>query len=82
MGRTSLAYKTGNWRDQRPVIRQEDCKRCGACADVCPDSAVHAVAEEGSAKPLYLIDYEFCKGCGLCAHECPAQAIDIAPEGK
>ena len=43
-GKTSLAYKTGSWRAERPVIRIELCKRCGICADVCPDSAVHAVA--------------------------------------
>jgi Pyruvate/2-oxoacid:ferredoxin oxidoreductase delta subunit len=33
-GGTSLDYKTGNWRDQRPVIDQESCKKCGICRDV------------------------------------------------
>ena len=81
-GRTSLAYKTGNWRDQRPVIRNQDCKRCNICVEVCPDSAVHAVQVEGRKKPDYVIDYEYCKGCGLCVYECPADAIDLIPEGK
>jgi pyruvate ferredoxin oxidoreductase delta subunit len=61
-GRTSLSYKTGNWRDQRPVIRMEDCKRCGICVEVCPDSAVLALEAKGQDKPDYVIDYEYCKG--------------------
>ncbi len=81
-GRTSLNYKTGNWRDRRPVIRKDDCKRCHMCVDVCPDSAVHAVQVAGQDKPDYVIDYEFCKGCGLCVYECPANAIDLIPEEK
>ena len=81
-GKTSLAYKTGSWRAERPVIRIELCKRCGICADVCPDSAVHAVAESGEDKPHYLIDYDYCKGCGMCAHECPTDAIALVPEAK
>jgi len=81
-GRTSLNYKTGNWRDQRPVIRKKDCKHCHKCVDVCPDSAVHTVPVAGQDKPDYVIDYEFCKGCGLCAYECPANAIDLIQEGQ
>ena len=81
-GRTSLGYKTGNWRSERPVIREDECKRCGICADVCPDSVVHAEDEPGRDKPIYHIDYEYCKGCGLCAYECPADAIEMVPEEK
>jgi len=75
-GGTSLEYKTGNWRDQRPVIDEESCKKCGICESVCPDSAVHEKCE------LYIIDYDYCKGCGLCAYECPANAIQMVPEEK
>ncbi len=60
-----MDYKTGNWRDQRPVIDQESCKKCGICRDVCPDDAVKVKDEQ------YEIDYDFCKGCGICANECP-----------
>ena len=76
IGGTSLEYKTGRWRDQRPVIRVESCKACGLCEEVCPDDAVREVEE------VYAIDYEFCKGCGLCAYECPAKAIDMVSEEK
>lgn len=75
-GRSSLDYKTGNWRDQRPVLHAELCKACGQCEEVCPDNAVHLIAED------YVIDYDYCKGCGLCAYECPAEAIQMVKEEK
>jgi pyruvate ferredoxin oxidoreductase delta subunit len=75
-GGTSLDYKTGNWRDQRPVIDQEACIKCGICRDVCPDDAVKVKDEQ------YEIDYDYCKGCGICAHECTADAINMLPEEK
>jgi pyruvate ferredoxin oxidoreductase delta subunit len=75
-GGTSLNYKTGNWRDQRPEIDQELCNQCGKCREVCPDDAVHHNEDR------YEIDYDFCKGCGICAYECKAEAIEILPEEK
>ena len=75
-GGSSLAYKTGNWRDQRPVIDQDLCKKCGICKEVCPDDAVKIDNE------IYLIDYDYCKGCGICAYECTADAIEMMPEEK
>jgi len=74
--RGSLGYKTGGWRNQKPVIDMESCKACGICKDVCPDIAVRIEDE------VYLIDYDYCKGCGLCAHECPADAIEMILEEK
>ena len=75
-GGSALDYKTGDWRDQRPIIDYETCNVCGICRDVCPDSAIHVRDE------AYIIDYDFCKGCGLCAVECPADAIEMVPEEK
>jgi pyruvate ferredoxin oxidoreductase delta subunit len=75
-GGTSLAYKTGNWRDQRPVVDRDACKKCGLCREVCPDDAVRIEADE------YRVDYDYCKGCGICAHECTADAITMVPEEK
>ena len=75
-GGTSLGYKTGSWRDQRPLLDMGKCKDCGLCESVCPDSAVHVVEE------AYIIDYDYCKGCGLCAYECPADAITMIREEK
>ncbi|MEJ2169322.1 MAG: 4Fe-4S binding protein [Desulfobacterales bacterium] len=75
-GGSSLNYKTGDWRDQRPVIDPETCKQCGICKEVCPDDAVRVIDDQ------YVIDYDFCKGCGICAHECTAEAIEMVPEDK
>ena len=75
-GGTSLEYKTGSWRVQRPVLDRELCKKCGICEDVCPDGAVYTGEDFPS------IDYDYCKGCGLCAYECPAHAIRMVQEEK
>lgn len=75
-GGTSLNYKTGSWRDKKPVIENDLCNKCGTCESVCPDSAVHKKNDS------YVIDYVYCKGCGLCSYECPAKAITMIPEEK
>ncbi len=45
----------------------DDCISCGACADVCPVSAI----SEGDGK--YVIN-EDCISCGACADTCPVEA--------
>ena len=54
-------------------IRQDDCIRCGQCADLCRFEAVRP--HDGG----FLID-DHCEGCGVCVKLCPSQAIDF-PEG-
>lgn len=75
-GGTSLGYKTGSWRDQRPVIDEEKCRSCGICRQVCPDDSVR---QDGDR---YFIDYDYCKGCGICAFECTFEAIVMVGEEK
>ena len=75
-GGTSLAYHTGTWRDQRPVVDQKACKQCGMCREVCPDDSVRSKDDK------YKIDYLYCKGCGICAYECQFDAIDMVQEEK
>jgi len=50
----------------------DNCISCGACADVCPVSAISA----GDGK--YVIDADACVECGACAENCPVGA----PEQK
>ena len=76
MGGSSLGYRTGKWRDARPVINQELCVECGICFDVCPDSSVEIHDR------TYRINTVYCKGCGICAFECPKQAITMITEEK
>ncbi|HPB30486.1 MAG TPA: ATP-binding protein [Candidatus Sumerlaeota bacterium] len=58
------------------VIRQEVCRRCGTCREVCQFGAVVLHNEkEGAAS--YEIDPFSCEGCGVCVRFCPAGAIDF-----
>jgi ferredoxin len=51
------------------IIDAGECTSCGACADVCPVTAI----SEGDA--AYVIDPETCTDCGACESECPVSAI-------
>lgn len=73
--RTSLAYPTGVWRYNRPVVDLAVCNGCGLCVTLCPDGVVFVEGKKA------LIDYVYCKGCGICAFECPSDAITMVEEG-
>jgi pyruvate ferredoxin oxidoreductase delta subunit len=72
---SAAAYKTGDWRAQRPLWEFTRCIKCGACYIFCPDAAVLQNAEGFFEANLY-----HCKGCGICAHECPTGAIRMVGE--
>jgi len=72
--RTSLAYPTGSWRYNRPVVDPESCNGCGLCEMFCPDSSLMIVDKQA------IVDYGFCKGCGICAQACAQGAIEMAIE--
>jgi len=74
-GGTSLKFKTGNWRSEKPVHIPTKCINCLICWIVCPDSAVKV--KDGKFSH---IDYDYCKGCGICAYECPKKAIEMKGE--
>ncbi len=46
----------------------EDCIKCGACEDECPEEAI----TEG--EETFIIDPELCTDCGACADVCPVGA--------
>ena len=50
-------------------VVSDECVMCGACAAVCPVSAI----SEGDT--TYVIDPELCLECGACAGVCPVDAI-------
>ncbi len=70
---TSLGYRTGSWRLERPVLDLTKCVQCLMCWLMCPDSAV--MIQDGK---VVGVDYEHCKGCGLCSLQCPPKAKAIA----
>jgi pyruvate ferredoxin oxidoreductase gamma subunit len=72
--RTSLAYPTGSWRYNRPVVDPALCNGCGVCEMFCPDSSVTIIDKQA------IVDYIFCKGCGICAQTCARGAIEMAKE--
>jgi len=54
-----------------PMVRAEECTRCGACERVCAYEAI-AVADESPAA----VDEQTCIGCGLCVSVCRFGALD------
>ncbi len=74
---TAKNFKTGDWRDIRPVYDKEKCIHCFMCWINCPDSAI--MTKDGK---VVGIDYEHCKGCGICAKECPPKVCAIKMEAE
>ena len=48
----------------------KECCGCGACADICPKSAISLQADDETFK-YPVIDKEKCINCGLCEKTCP-----------
>ena len=46
------------------------CRDCGICVAVCPESAISRVPLEDGAYE-YAVDAQRCIGCGFCAGACP-----------
>lgn len=50
-------------------VINDSCVSCGACASICPVSAI----EQGDSQ--YNIDADICVDCSACAGACPVSAI-------
>jgi NAD-dependent dihydropyrimidine dehydrogenase PreA subunit len=55
-------------------IDRTECMGCGACLEVCPESALYLV--EGKA----YVDASRCTKCGACVEVCPEEAIRLERE--
>jgi MinD superfamily P-loop ATPase len=51
------------------IINQDECTRCGKCADICRFNAISIINSE------YVVDPLDCDGCGYCARVCASDAI-------
>lgn len=69
-----LVIRTGDWRLERPVVREGRCSHCGVCYLLCPNNCIKDRSTHFAA------DLEFCKGCGVCARVCPGAAIVMREE--
>ncbi len=70
-----LVIRTGDWRLERPVVREARCSHCGVCYLLCPNQCIR---DRGTH---FSTDLEYCKGCGVCARVCPSAAIVMREEG-
>ena len=66
----------------RPLLKyrviSEACKRCGACAKVCPSEAISGQRKTKKAEGVpFKIDSEKCIKCGMCFESCKFDAIDV-----
>lgn len=72
---SSMKYKTGSWRAQKPKRDEDKCIHCLVCWAYCPDGAI--IVKD---RKIDHIDYDYCKGCGICAKECPKEVIEMEGE--
>ena len=71
----AAAYRTGDWRSQRPTYEPSRCIKCGMCQLYCPEGCIEK-DEQGN----YVANLYYCKGCGICAAECWTRAISMVEE--
>ena len=72
---SARAYRTGDWRSQRPIWKNERCIKCGLCYIFCPEGCIR-----GRKDGYFEADLFYCKGCGICPRECPTGAISMVEE--
>jgi ferredoxin len=56
------------------AIHLERCDGCGACVEVCPESALYLV--DGKAA----VDVQLCSECETCVAICPVEAITLTSQ--
>lgn len=61
----------------RPEASGEPCTRCGACLEVCKESAISLPEETDSP----VLDLDKCLSCGQCIRACPSGAIKEGLQG-
>jgi len=72
---SAAAYRTGDWRSQRPTYDFSRCLKCGMCQLFCPEGCIKMNDAGYFETNLY-----YCKGCGICARECPTYTITMQEE--
>ena len=61
-------------------FREDRCKGCGLCVEVCPKKIVELKKNHLNAKgyhPAGVTDMDKCIGCAFCATICPDCVIKV-----
>lgn len=58
------------------IVIKDLCVSCGACASVCPMSAIEYRFSKGLFLPI--VSPDKCSNCGICKNVCPSCNIDVA----
>ncbi len=62
-----------------PIVstaRENLCRACGKCVDICEYHALELKENEAGIMTVF-VNEALCKGCGTCASVCPTGAIDV-----
>lgn len=62
------------------TFRDERCKGCGLCIEVCPKKIIRQSSERLNSKGYYpaeVVEMEKCIGCAFCAVICPDCVIEV-----
>ncbi len=66
-------------------IREDHCKGCGLCVDVCPKHCLAldtTVVDRLGYHPVRLTDAAACTSCALCARVCPDAVFTVYARPK
>ena len=61
-------------------FREDRCKGCGLCVDVCTKKIVKMATDRINAKgfhPATVTEQDKCIGCAFCATMCPDVVIEV-----
>ncbi len=70
---------------KRVTIREDRCKGCGLCVNVCPKKVLELAKHRLNSKgyhPAEPVREEDCISCAMCATMCPDVAIKVEKEDK
>ena len=62
------------------TFREDRCKGCGLCVEVCPKKIVQMATDRINAKgfhPATVEEQDKCIGCAFCATMCPDVVIEV-----
>jgi len=64
----------------RVIIKEDECKGCGLCANVCPKKIIRLSEKRLNIRgyhPVQVTEMELCTGCASCARMCPDVVLEV-----